>query len=85
MTAKDWADLDLMREVAQFREVLGIESERASNAEVAHAVYVAGIRAIKEQAEHEIYVQMASDIEFQRAQAVNRQRLARRGRSIVVD
>lgn len=85
MSQKDWADLELIKSTPDYRAVLGLEHDATSNAEVSHAIFEAGVRAIKEQAEYEIYAQMAAGSEFRSAQQVNRERLQRRGRTIPLD
>lgn len=80
LSAHDLEDLKLLKESPTYREALakaaGVEiSNSASEAAVLHAVWEAGLKAIREQIEDQGYAEMAAQQD-----AVQRQAAARRRR-----
>lgn len=82
LTARDVADLDKLREPGPEREALGaltapLPEGDVSEAFLVHAVFVAGIRAVRDAVEEMGYAELAAQ-QAASGEAAERRRIARR-------
>jgi hypothetical protein len=83
LTERDLAELDRLRAPTPERDVLselaGVRVESVTEAALLHIIFAAGLRAIREQAEHRAYASAAAD-RMTSGEADETHRIARRRR-----
>ncbi|MFF1878627.1 hypothetical protein [Leifsonia sp. NPDC058230] len=72
LTARDLADLDLIRNSPERLDALPGDVDASSEASLVHAVFIAGLERLREAAEAAGYAAYAADPEFQEYRAARR-------------
>ncbi|MEO7016391.1 MAG: hypothetical protein ABI130_03405 [Leifsonia sp.] len=78
LTARDRADLELIRNSPEWREVLPDHPSDPSDAALVHSLFEFGVRAVRASAEERGYAALAEDSEYLEYRSVRRTAAGRR-------